>query len=393
MTILDGNTNIINPVNKSKNSGNVALFDYLKSFAIILVIFTHYAWTSKEREGLIFPYVISMAVPIFMIVSGYVLSKSCERMRINEIGDMYNIPYLLKRAVRFSLPFAIAFLMEIFFEKIQYGTNYTLKELIKFAWDGGFGPGSYYYPLMMQMILFFPLVFEMMRKRPLKGLVIAFLINLAYEVSVQAYSIRGVSYRLLIFRYVFLIACGVYLYFKRDAALGHGKKFIPISILSLAIGVYYLWFVSYKTDIHHTLFQYWTKTSMMSAFYIFPIIYILYRLLRNVPQTKFGKILALPGKASYHIFLTQMVFYYILDVYLRRHYLKSTGDNKMVIAYIIICVSIGIIYYYIETPLEKYVADVTARGFNTFAAFAMRIRNSKSFKEFLSVIFPHLFKK
>ncbi|MDN6196053.1 MAG: acyltransferase family protein, partial [Atopostipes suicloacalis] len=53
-----------------KKFGRIQSIDYLKAFAIVLVILTH-ALTKTQRLKIAGPFWISMAVPIFMIISGF----------------------------------------------------------------------------------------------------------------------------------------------------------------------------------------------------------------------------------------------------------------------------------------------------------------------------------
>ena len=55
----------------------IYLIDYLKTISILMVIFTHYEWAEKGNP--FFTLVIAMAVPIFMIVSGYNMTMSYTR--------------------------------------------------------------------------------------------------------------------------------------------------------------------------------------------------------------------------------------------------------------------------------------------------------------------------
>ena len=53
--------------------------DVIKGLAIILVLITHYNWTADQRQFVLFPYVIDMAIPIFMIITGFVYANSLRR--------------------------------------------------------------------------------------------------------------------------------------------------------------------------------------------------------------------------------------------------------------------------------------------------------------------------
>ena len=74
--------------------------DSLKGISIILVLITHYPWSDLQRKMFIFPYLISMAVPIFMIISGYVGALSFERHGINSIRKAYSFKELFRKIIR-----------------------------------------------------------------------------------------------------------------------------------------------------------------------------------------------------------------------------------------------------------------------------------------------------
>ena len=88
----------------------------------------------------------------------------------------------------------------------------TLKTIGVYFLTGGTGPGSYYYPVMMQFVFVAPLIFCVIKKYEEKGVVLSFVANLFYEVLQRAYGMNEQCYRLLLFRYTFLIAFGCYLH-------------------------------------------------------------------------------------------------------------------------------------------------------------------------------------
>lgn len=50
--------------------------DVVKGICILMAIFTHYDWSDKQRILLLFPFWIDMAVPVFMVITGYVSALS-----------------------------------------------------------------------------------------------------------------------------------------------------------------------------------------------------------------------------------------------------------------------------------------------------------------------------
>ena len=55
--------------------------DVIKGICILLVILTHFDWIEAERLKCFFPYWMNPAVPIFMIISGYVFTESYKKRR------------------------------------------------------------------------------------------------------------------------------------------------------------------------------------------------------------------------------------------------------------------------------------------------------------------------
>ncbi|MCR5272872.1 MAG: acyltransferase family protein, partial [Lachnospiraceae bacterium] len=55
----------------------IEFLDYMKAICVMLVITTHVDWPMKQTP--IFDYFINMAVPIFMIISGYNFAMSSQR--------------------------------------------------------------------------------------------------------------------------------------------------------------------------------------------------------------------------------------------------------------------------------------------------------------------------
>ena len=73
---------------------------------------------------------------------------------------------------------------------------------------GAYGPGSYYVPIMLQLLVIFPLIYVMIAYNAKLGLAVAALANLAFEVCVIVFDMDKYYYRLSIGRYLLLIAFG-----------------------------------------------------------------------------------------------------------------------------------------------------------------------------------------
>lgn len=58
----------------------IDFLDYLKAICVIMVIITHYDWGDKDSP--FFTMLINMAVPVFMIISGYNFAMSNRKRQV-----------------------------------------------------------------------------------------------------------------------------------------------------------------------------------------------------------------------------------------------------------------------------------------------------------------------
>lgn len=89
-----------------KNWGRIQALDYLKAFAVILVILTH-ALTKAQRLKIAGPFWISMAVPIFMIVSGFTNTLTAEKENFYRLKDFFMKRELFYQLSKILRPYLI----------------------------------------------------------------------------------------------------------------------------------------------------------------------------------------------------------------------------------------------------------------------------------------------
>ena len=86
--------------------------DLYKGIAILFIIVTHYNWTASERLMLLFPFWISMAVPIFMVITGYLMSMSIDN-KLQCLHSAYSPKEILYKWLRFIIPFIPVLIFQI----------------------------------------------------------------------------------------------------------------------------------------------------------------------------------------------------------------------------------------------------------------------------------------
>lgn len=316
-----------------------AILDIIKGICLITVVATHYLWSDDERLMYLFPIWIDMAIPFCMLISGYLYAKSLQKKSISCVTQAYSLANsgIVERLIRYSVPFLIAFSVEVTaFEVFHLREFPSALTLLREFICGGYGGGSYYYPLLVQLVFLFPLIYFCIYRHKEKGLIVCCILNVVYELLQWAYCLGEGTYRLLIFRYILLISFGCYF------GLG-GKLRTSTALLMFSIGFLSAIFNAY-VGITPFFITYWRTTSFLTAMYTVPIFFVVHKL-----DVHF-KPLELIGKASYNIFLVQMVFYRFAS-----HFIYELVPNRFIQFAICMlsCLTGGIVFYYVETPITN----------------------------------------
>lgn len=190
-----------------------------------------------------------------------------------------------------------------------------------------------------------------------KGFMCVFAFQCIYELVTYLIELDLEIYRLLVFRYIIFIYGGavIYEYHKNpDGSIPYKSmmKGLPSGFLFITI-------VGYFGFIPSILFRYptWYKSSAPVAFYVVPIVaYVIYHankieetLKRNVISKKMGNLFSLLGRASYHIYFMQMLWFGLV----------ASGSVKSWRKLIVFGVSLlitgvfGVIFYSIQEKMEK----------------------------------------
>lgn len=325
--------------------------DVLKGIFIIFVLITH-TWIEPSTRNLFgFPFWVDMAVPVFMLISGYVSAYSIERNGDAAIEKAYETRQIIRKVLRFVIPFSMAFVAEWIVLRCFGIYTVGIKEYGIFAFllyflRGGAGQGSYYFPLMIQFIFLFPIIYYFIKKYELKGLIGCFCVNGLYEVIKIAYGMTDYEYRLLVFRYLFIIAAGCYIAIGNWQKISIGKRIVSSSIC-VVIGLGFIYLFSYTQYVPKVI-TFWSTTSFLVCLYLVPIFGIL------LTKVRFGfKPLELVGKAAFNILLVQKIYY----IFLEKTYEIIPNVCVHLIVSIVNCVAVGVIFYLLESKLTKYILE------------------------------------
>lgn len=318
------------------------LVDYLKALFVILVIITH-SGVMNEKSTL---YLLSVvqAVPCFMVLSGYTFALTAEN---KSICQMYDAKNLLRKFLRFTIPTLVTYIIYLVgwsvAGKDQLGTGDVIYRFVM----GLYGPGGYYYGMMVQFLVLAPILFLLIRKYDTKGIILVGGTTFLFELFCSIIHIDENIYRVLIFRYLLFLAMGMYLYIHKNDTV---RK--SVLVMFMMIGVAYLLIPS-CCEYQRKLFTRWSDTSMMTIFYLYPILYVIFHKFGTIQMRGWiGTVLEVIGQSSYHIMYVQLIYYVgVKDVLYQIFNLGLLGNLMEVMVAIIISVVGGIIFYYADNKI------------------------------------------
>ncbi len=330
----------------------IALIDYLKAIATILVIITHFGFNTKNFP--LFSYVVQGSVPIFLFLSGFNSAMSFSRKNYTSLKQFYHPLRIWKSAEWLLIPYAVAYFFEVW---RRNAWEYVLnpKSFLYTFFTGGIKGGihgGYFICVYWQFILLAPLFFLLVRKWKEKGLLLLLGLDLLYELSVHMIPVPQETNRLLIFRYLFLIGFGMYFFYHR--------KIHPVVLAMLfACGFTYITAIDYF-KFRWFLNTYWRNTSVYSIGYFIAILVVCFHLFEDKRLPGIAhKIVTQVGISSFHIFLVQMVFYRM--EWNNRFHLAGLPMGLHILANCLVCVPIGMLWHYLESLLRRRFSKKPAK--------------------------------
>jgi peptidoglycan/LPS O-acetylase OafA/YrhL len=327
----------------SQGRNRLMAIDYLKAAAIIFVILDHIL-SKRMTENIWGPFWIDMAVPIFMILSGFTYSMSADRHGISSIREYFNWKPMSAKLSRLLFPYAVTVALEV--ALFTLFKPKTLGALIKGIATGGWGPGSYYFPMLIQLLILFPVIFLLFRRSPIAAVAASFIFHIGYDIFASTLPLSDVLYKLLIFRYTAFIAMGMVLYHYKDRVTDKIRLLAPLAALSAL----YIWMCNYQGYIP-SIFSRWNTTSLPTIFLSFALVVLGLRYLEAENGSWLTNLACIIGRSSYHIFFVQMVYFR-----------ANLGDDWMLTPlHLAVCCTAGVAFYHFEiftkNYLEKYKVE------------------------------------
>lgn len=284
------------------------------------------------------------AVPLFMMLSGYVTALSNSKKNDT---SLYSLSGIAKKLVRYTIPTIIAFSVFVVLKCLGH-EQFSLVDFIKAFVLGSWGPGAYYYALLVQFIFIGPILYFIVKRFRIHGMIFIAFVDFFFELCSAQYGFQANIYRILIFRYLLVIALGILM-----AMISEISNKVLVAMLATGC-VYIILPTVWEYDYHIFTAEGWNRTSMIFGFYLFPMIYMLIYNFGNIEiKNRAGMVLETIGKASYHIMYTQMLYFGFQDAICK--YIINFSCFGIIIelmADILITVGSGVLFWLID---DKFI--------------------------------------
>lgn len=302
-----------------KKDGYDPFIDYLKGISIFFVVLTH---CLPRLDAMLFSLWGAQAVPLFLLIQTFHAYKR----GVDRAGKMPDLAKLFHRILK---PFFVFLAVELFLLIVIFDEDFfqTVKNTIL---AGGIGPGSYYVWIYVQFAFVIPLMALVINKLKSvigRGKICLLMIALSclLELLCICTDIPEWLYRLLFFRYFFLIYLG-YLWVEKGICL-NGKTLLlsVVSIVSILLFTY--------TSINPEPFFFqtnWNISHWICYFYVAYLFVFFLKLGYGLLSEKLKSFICLMGKYSYEIFLLQMFVF----AFFPSEMLSQVVENKYVFTFL-----------------------------------------------------------
>lgn len=162
---------------------------------------------------------------------------------------------------------------------------------------GGYGPGSYYIWIYIQLWILMPFVYRLLNVYKY-GIFYILLVCVLLNVMASVFCMSDALYRMLCIRYLFLSAIAwLWLHQGRFT-----KQVIVLSLLSLAYLLLY-----FNSDWSPLIFHgKWNSQNYPVYFWTYVLILLSWKGYSHIPSDKIKKLICWLGVNSWEIFLMQM---------------------------------------------------------------------------------------
>ena len=312
--------------------------DFVKGIAILCVIFLH----NMPGESICSIAYIGQAVPLFLLVSSYLAYGGYQRKGLRNYYSTQNMKKMLNRIF---IPFFILIVCQcllFYFLKGEIDWYRLYKQ-------GGFGPGSYYPWIYLQCWLILPFIIFIVNNQSLKKSFVLFVvISILVEWGTCVFTISDDVYRLLFYRYLFLLylGCIIMKYGVKLNVWVYGLAFV--SLLVALIEIYT------PVDLTPFLTNKWKEYHWVTYFYTMLFFLLLVKLYSYIKHMQISAFFVKLGNCSYEVFLFQMFVFCLISM---KRFLFIENEVLRCVVYVLttIILSIVPVFVYKEYIKKLYV--------------------------------------
>lgn len=289
------NTEIIS-FNKT---GYDPFIDFLKAYAIVFVVVAH-NFPASLWNYCLFRVWADMQVPLFILIQVFHAYKKGKAPKIKW-------PSLLKRIV---LPFFCIQGLIVAFKSILGGGDFWTYLKIGLLEGGGYGPGSYYFWIYIQMALILVIVWPLFLKLGRRKLIwLCLLFSVGCEILFSLIDLPDTIYELLAVRYLFLIPLAIP-WINEGVVLN--RENVVLSIISIGAVVF---FSFTKVDLEPIFFNTGWATHRWICYFYLPVLltyalWLGFKIIRR--SSVLFALVKTVANSSYEIYLIQMFVFVFL---------------------------------------------------------------------------------
>ena len=348
--------------------------DAMKALMIFLVIFDHtIPWEIKGNMGVCLWERIS--IPVFLVIMGFNMGNSLKRKGDVPLRELYSKSYFKNKFLRYGVPFLLLYIISTIVGLVLYNFDFNAMIENQFeSFDWGlihlfigilpfWGPGNWFLPVIFSFILVVPIIYKGFTKKPVLTLILCYVGEITTQLFVYFVIGEITTYlewwALLCFYCTipfYLSAIGLGMWFSKGHDITENRIsymwiLFPLSVIYLIAYLFNFRFGFIRGDYNLFVFPY-------SAF----LFLIGIKLLPEKAEGKLTKTIAVIGKSTYHILLTQILYFGIVVAIWSDHYCASIFginpfDYGVCFTYLhinwVICIPLGILWYEIETKIRK----------------------------------------
>lgn len=322
--------------------------DLLKAYAILGVLWQH-TMPGSLTDGALGNLWVRPAVPIFFVLIGLNLSGSMRRHGGVRFDRAFLRTYAWRRWDRIAVPFLLVLLIGYVIAAAE-GTLH----LEQAFFIGGMpvdAPGNYFLPALIGLLIVLPLLVWANQRRPVATLLTCVALNVAFEAvawegrrhGVDLLATSSLFYQGNPLRWLVLVALGVWAADDAELASRHNRWLVVVAPLSVAYLV--------ALQLHPSAFpfpphNFLGETNLLAAPWAYLLILVGLRVLpRDASGRAPGRSLVLLGRASYHIYLVQMLILGVLVDHVWSG-LTTTGARVAVAPLdALVAIAVGLAYY------------------------------------------------